>query len=217
MISTRSYRRYWLKSLEEIHADLFAAVARWVPQDAVVWDIGANLGVFAFAAALRIGRGGHVYAFEADLEMAALMALSLAARTPEEADVCICPLAIGAKNGEACFSVSGYRTAASALDGFGRFEANKDDRKRTVPMQTVDSLATWLRPPTLLKIDVEGAENLVLEGAEKTVRDHRPLLLLEASGAETGSRTVEILKGWDYVWERWDCEGAINNEGTTAW
>jgi FkbM family methyltransferase len=157
-VSSRSYRRYWVDSLEAIHHDIFAAVERWVCKDSVVWDIGANLGIFAFAAAVRAGAAGHVYAFDADLEMAALIVRSLAEAIQNEAEVCVCPFAVGFREGEARFVVSGYRSAASALDGFGRFGRNKNDRVRTVPIRTVNCLARSLRAPTVLKIDVEGAE-----------------------------------------------------------
>ena len=32
----------------------------------VVWDVGANMGLFSFAAAGLAGPAGHVYAFEPD-------------------------------------------------------------------------------------------------------------------------------------------------------
>jgi hypothetical protein len=77
-VSSRNHRRYWVKSPEAIHHDLIAAVDRWVCKDSLIWDISANLGMLAFAAA------GHVYAFEADLEMAALMFRSLSGAIQNE-------------------------------------------------------------------------------------------------------------------------------------
>jgi len=217
VISPRSYRRYWVNSLEAIHYDIFAAVQRWVCKDSVIWDIGANLGIFAFAAAVRAGAGGHVYAFEADLEMAALMVRSLSAAVQNEAEVCVCPFAVGSREGEARFVVSGYRSAASALDGFGRFGRNKNDRARTVPIRTVDCLARSLRAPTVIKIDVEGAENLVLEGAERVIRSCRPILLIEASGGASGVRTADMLRSWNYMWGPLDGAGAMrSDQGSTA-
>jgi hypothetical protein len=43
-------------------------IRQWIKSDAVVWDIGSNLGLFTLPAAhTKIGR---VYAFEPDLELA---------------------------------------------------------------------------------------------------------------------------------------------------
>jgi FkbM family methyltransferase len=212
VVSARTYRRYWINSLETIHQDLFAAVERWVIKDSVVWDIGANLGIFAFAAAVRAGTGGHVYAFEPDVEMAALMARSLSDATQNEAQICVCPYAVGSYEGEALFVVSGYRSAASALDGFGRFGRNKNDRTRLVPIRTVDCLARSLRAPTVIKIDVEGAENFVLEGAEEVIRSCRPILLIEASGGQSGIRTADLLRSWNYIWGSWNGAGGMRND-----
>jgi FkbM family methyltransferase len=215
-VSSKSHRRYWAKSLEAIHNDIFTAVERWVCKDSVIWDVGANLGIFAFAAAVRAGPGGFVYAFEPDLEMAALMVRSMSAAIQNEAEVCVCPFAVGSREGEARFVVSGYRSAASALDGFGRFGRNKNDRERAVPIQTIDSLARSLRAPTLIKIDVEGAENLVLEGAEGVIRSCRPILLIEASGGQTGVRTVEMLRSWNYILGPLDDADGMSSDQTGA-
>jgi len=213
-VCARSHRRYWIKSLEAIHQDLFAAVDRWVRKDSIIWDIGANIGVFAFAAAVRAGAGGYVYAFEADLEMAALMVRSLSNTVPNEAEVCICPFAVGSHEGEAKFVVSGYRSAASSLNGFGRFGSNINDRTRTVPIRTVDCLAGSLRTPTVIKIDVEGAENLVLAGAEGVIQSFRPLLLVEASGGQSGAQTADMLRSWNYVWAPWDSSVEMRSDQT---
>ena len=211
-VTTKSFRRYWFNSLEQVHAGLFAAAHRWVSKNAVVWDVGANLGMFSFAAAIRAGKGGHVYAFEPDLETAGLMNKSLASSVADEADVCIYPVAVGNREGEARFVVSGYRSAASALHGFGRFGKNRGDRERTVPIHTLDCLAKSLLKPTVIKIDVEGAENLVLEGAQQLIQSCRPILLLETSDGDKGARTVELLRSWDYVWGAYDGTGELSND-----
>jgi len=76
-VSTRSYRRYFYRSLGYLHADLLEAAERWVKPGAVVWDSGANMGVFAFGAAHFADQAAGVYAFEADIDGAALVTRSL--------------------------------------------------------------------------------------------------------------------------------------------
>src|SRR5664280_510032 len=51
-------------------------IADWVKSDAIVWDIGTNLGLFAFPAALK-AKNGRVYGFEPDVELAANLLRSL--------------------------------------------------------------------------------------------------------------------------------------------
>lgn len=172
VVGPRSIRHYWIKSLSEIHRDLFAAVDLWVGKDALVWDVGANLGVFGLAAAVRAGLTGKVYCFEPIPSMAALLAKSLIYSLKDQAEICICPFAIGSSNGTARFVISGYRTAASALEGFGRFARTYHDEVCTVPVFTLDALTAWLQPPTILKIDVEGAARVEAETLICSSLDH---------------------------------------------
>lgn len=48
----------------------------------------------------------------------------------------------------------------------------------TIDRVTLDSLATAYRPPEIVRIDVEGAEESVLAGAFETLRRHRTTLLV---------------------------------------
>ena len=77
--------------------------------------------------------------------------------------------------------------------------------EEVVPCFTLDELvATHALRPGFMKIDVEGAERKVLEGAEDTIRKHRPVILTELSDQllrEQGSCAKEVLKifrQWNY-------------------
>src|ERR1700719_4113886 len=48
--------------IDRVHARF---IARWVQADSIVWDVGGNMGLFSFPAALK-ARAGHVYTFEPD-------------------------------------------------------------------------------------------------------------------------------------------------------
>jgi FkbM family methyltransferase len=50
---------------------------------------------------------------------------------------------------------------------------------RSVATLTIDTLAKGLLPPTVIKIDVEGAEVGVLEGGKNTIAKYRPTMLIE--------------------------------------
>ena len=60
---------------------------------------------------------------------------------------------------------------------------------------TLDSLA--LERLDLLKIDVEGMEFETLAGAETTISQHRPLLLIEAIKID-GEKMRHLLENWSY-------------------
>lgn len=99
VVSTRAYRRYWTHSLDAIHSDIFQAIDEWVQSGDVVWDIGANCGVFTYGAAIRSGSSGKVIVVEADLQCAALIDRSAKHRVDDEAPVTICPFAVSDTDG----------------------------------------------------------------------------------------------------------------------
>jgi hypothetical protein len=57
---------YLFKPMTKIDPILLRNVIELVRPSDVVWDIGANVGLFTFAAAARAGHNGHVIAFEPD-------------------------------------------------------------------------------------------------------------------------------------------------------
>lgn len=143
--SLRAYRRYWTHSLASVHADVFAAVQRWIHPGDTVWDIGANVGVFALAAASVAGPRGRVVAVEADIDMAALLMRSVEQRMSQGAGIVVIPSAVSDQSGTVRFSISNYRTAASSLEGFGRF--GTEGRVRHCPSWRIDDLVAWHEPP----------------------------------------------------------------------
>jgi FkbM family methyltransferase len=159
------------------------------PQD-VVWDIGGNVGMFAFAAAAFAGRGGLVYAFEPDLLLVQLMRRSAAELPAGHARVHAVPIAISDAVGVTEFHIAKRRAANSLLldasNVTGGFVETQD-----VPVFTIDALLGRLPSPRVVKIDVEAAENLVLKGAERLVREVKPVLIVE-----TTERNVE----WNSQW-----------------
>src|SRR5580658_4411669 len=65
---------YWLPSFGvRASESLLKNAAETVKPGVVVWDVGANMGLFSFASAGLAGAAGRVYAFEPDTVMVRLM------------------------------------------------------------------------------------------------------------------------------------------------
>lgn len=72
----------------------------------------------------------------------------------------------------------------------------------TVPTITIDQLDLC---PRYIKIDVEGAEQLVLEGAMETIRKHRPYMSVEIKTPEMFHYIKRLAARLEYQL-RWDIE-----------
>ena len=150
---------------------------------AVVWDVGANVGLFTFAAAARAGSGGSVLSIEPDTWLVSLLRRTSLAQAAASAPVTIVPCAIASRPSLSTFYVENRSRAASALEGFDRLQTGGASERQTVVTVTLDWLLGFAPPPTVLKIDVEGAELEVLRGSTHLFEIARPVVLCEVSSS----------------------------------
>jgi FkbM family methyltransferase len=183
-------------TIEPVHQRF---IRDWVKPDATVWDIGANLGLFALPAALK-ARQGNVYAFEPDVELATNLLRSLRLPPNKGLNVSLLCLAISDADGTADFQISTFSRAMNKLEAVGKWHDGevKVLEKRSVATLTIDTLSKSLLPPAVIKIDVEGAEVNVLEGGRSTIAKYRPAMLIEGP-SELWDPMGIFLREHDYV------------------
>jgi FkbM family methyltransferase len=125
--------------------------------DDVVWDVGASVGLFSVHAA---GIAKTVVAFEPDPQTFARLRQNVELNALQRLIQCRSE-ALGDKQGQVSLRTDGLAGNAPSLVDLGRHSGESP-----IPMTTVDRLVADDVPlPTVLKIDVEGAELLVLRGA----------------------------------------------------
>jgi FkbM family methyltransferase len=142
----------------------YAAFRQAVTPGATVLDVGANLGAYTLLFAMWVGQSGRVFAFEpAPESFAGLLAHvsfnGLADRVEAH------ELAVSDTEGVAAFQASGR-------DGANRIVIAGQQSKGIVQVgsTTVDAFCRKMAvSPGLIKIDVEGAELQVLQGARETI------------------------------------------------
>jgi FkbM family methyltransferase len=158
-------------------------IRNWIGPNSIVWDIGANIGLFAFPAALRAS-SGHVYCFEPDSDLANNLRRGIGLPRNNRLRMSVIDCALCNADGTAPFQIAMHSRAMNRLEGVAKWNDKKVavDQTRRVATQRIDTLAATLHPPTAIKIDVEGAEMLVLEGAKETIAQYRPSILIEVSG-----------------------------------
>lgn len=187
-VSPDSQLKYLKRNFD---ADLSGLVDRFVTNSSVVWDVGANCGVMAFNAA----KARQIVAIEADPFLASLIQDSVALNG---VPVAVVTAAAFSRLSLAEFSIARRGRASNYLTAVGGHSQSGGERSRfIVPTITLDSLLERFDPPTFIKLDVEGAEIDVLEGASRVLNEARPVLYFEAV-ASTIDRCNQILASAGY-------------------
>ena len=127
-----------------------------------VWDIGANVGYYTVLAAKIAGAKGKIIAFEPDEENAKLLKENLELNKCQ--NVVVRPEAVFETNGRIGFNLEKNNKGDSSV-------AKDDAGKISVPCVTIDSFFSSERElsPSVIKMDIEGAEIQALRGGTKTL------------------------------------------------
>ena len=178
-VTPDSALRLWSRRLASADPRLVEAAIQLVRPGHVVWDVGANVGLFAFAAAGLAGREGRVLAIEPDGVLAGLLRRSARALAPGHARVEVLPVAASDRSGAAVLCVAARGRSSNHLKGAGLSQTGGVREEEWVGTVMLDALLERFSPPHVLKIDVEGHETAVLAGARALLDLHRPTVLCE--------------------------------------
>ncbi|MEQ8821090.1 MAG: FkbM family methyltransferase [Sumerlaeia bacterium] len=170
---------YLFRPVERIDPALCALAREFVHTDYVVWDVGANVGLFSFAAAHLAGPNGRVCSIEPDLWLVQLLRRSASQQPSTSAPVQVVPSAVAGACTLRTLNIATRSRATNCLSGYGSTQMGGVAEQQTVVTVTLDWLAEFLPPPDLVKIDVEGAELEVLRGAVNLLSSNRPIFLCE--------------------------------------
>lgn len=171
-----------------------------------VWDVGAHVGFHSLTLAGLVGAGGRVVSFEPNRFNRERYSQHLARNPALASRIELKPFAFADRAGELTFVVSEsiesgessgshLTTAQTPGTHYERFHPEKVEAVRA------DDLV-WergMKAPDMIKIDVEGAESLVLRGATRLLREVRPLLLIEVH----------------HILEMFDVQGLLRDAGYT--
>ena len=161
-----------------------------IKQGDVVYDIGANVGLYSLLASHIVGSEGRVFSFEP---------------VPRNLDFLRRHLQLNqVKN------CSVLEVAVSRLDGIANFNLGinsmmghlTDGSQNAFSVRTVrvdDLVASGeIAPPNVIKCDIEGAEYDALIGALATLSKYRPTIFLATHGPEIHECCCRLLLGLHY-------------------
>jgi FkbM family methyltransferase len=195
-------------SFQSIVTSVLIGLGDWFEAELTFWrsqlqpgmrviDVGANVGVYTFSAAQQVGATGKVLAIEPF--SGCVQCLEATCRINTITQVQVCAGAASDQAGMVKLSLN----AASELNEICPIETDQPDQPfESVPSFTLDDLiqqASWDRVD-FLKIDAEGHELQVLQGATRILSEFRPVILYEnLAGSQGSNRPVaEFLQATGY-------------------
>ena len=165
------------------HKYLIPTFKTYIPDDAVVLDIGAHAGQFAKIFS-RLAPHGQVFCFEPSSYAQRILRIVLLWRRLKNTH--LVPMALGDKNAPTLLAMPKKKSGGlgfglshlnKATDLQARFEMSYD----ICTMATLDSVAALLEITRVdfIKMDIEGSEMRALTGGSNLIASQRPVIYCE--------------------------------------
>lgn len=177
-------------------------------------DIGANLGLYSVLASGIVRPDGAVFSFEPDPKAHERLLFNLQANGCTNVQPFQCALSNADETRTMQISTKGYdayNSFGTPVRGEGTFQS------REVACVSFDSFASQhpaLQKVAMMKVDVEGWETMVLQGAQKQLSgDAAPVVLLEfndqaaKSSGQPCSQLYRWLEGLGYSLYTFEAKG----------
>ena len=179
-VSPGARLKYWKPNIYKQERFLFDSAALLAAPGDVVWDVGANVGVFSVAASAIVGLSGRVMAFEADSWLVNLLHRTTQSLGASYAPVDVINAAVADGLGFAEFAIAARSRATNYLVKTGGSTQSGGVRE-TYRVLTVglDDMLRIAPAPKVIKMDIEGAEALAFSTANRMINTVRPRILCE--------------------------------------
>ncbi len=170
------YYRAWRYRLKLEGKEILFMTNTLSPGDTAV-DIGAHKGAYTYWMQKAVGRRGKVFSFEPQPSLAVYLESIITSLKLNQ--VKVENLGISSKAGSAELYVPGINPSPGAT-----FAVPAENFEGTTLRVNIESLDDYFdktkgRPIHLIKVDVEGHELKVFQGAERILKEDRPVLIFE--------------------------------------
>jgi FkbM family methyltransferase len=186
LIDPRVEKYYWSGLYE---AEVQEIVATRLASGDSMWDVGAHVGFLSAIAARTVGPTGQVIAFEPFPMNANRLRQTISQNGL--GNVTVREVAVSAVVGTSVFYLDPSTSMGSLVlaEGAPWIE---------VPTTTLDDELERFGPPALVKVDVEGSEDQVIEGGRRLFSEVRPVLVIELLSEESLARAESLLPGYTF-------------------
>jgi len=183
------------------------------------FDVGANVGLYTWEVR-KVCPTRKILAFEPDPENIKLLEKTLRGANLQNVEICKC--ALSNQLAEVSFFQDNLTSATGCVAGKDKpwieQYLNGSANEIRVKTETLDSIVRKDRTPILIKIDVEGHEIEVLQGARNTLSEAKPLMIIESFPPKQ-STVLSLLDELGYHSMDADRHASINPKTTNlfAW
>ena len=175
--------------------DLQSFLSKNLDSGDTAFDIGSNIGYTSILTSKIVGENGHVYSFEPINENFLILEKNIKLNNCK--NISIINKALSNKNGEVEFVIpdNGESLSMSSMVWVKKSYNTKKQLVKTISVDNDSKLRDL--SPKIIKIDVEGAEGLVIEGMQNLISRCRPYIYIECTniGREI---TWSIMKSLNY-------------------
>ena len=142
-----------------------------IEEGMIVIDIGANIGYYTLIASKLVGDKGKVYAFEPDIRSYNLLVKNIKINKCNN----VIPIlkAVSNKSGNSTLFINNLEATSSSLS-----KENCRNRTNSIKVKTV-TLDESFGKIDIIKMDVEGAERIIIEGGKRVLKNNNLKILME--------------------------------------
>ena len=152
-------------------------------------DVGANIGTLSLRASTLVGAEGEVFSFEANPTLSEFIKDNQTLN--QFTNIKIYNLAVGDSNGTIYFALNKSDDRSRVHLSDQGIAVEKQPLDRVIPDTPID----------LLKIDVEGYEKWVFQGAEKTIQNSQ-VVMFESIPANTEHYQYSVRENFQFLLDR---------------
>jgi FkbM family methyltransferase len=154
-------------------------IQEYIKEGDYVVEAGAQIGSETLLIANRVGKTGKTFAFEPNPLMMKRLQINTTLNDFKDR-LALFEMALGEQDKDLSFYIKSEETSNQGMSSKYRFD--NDLIEINVRQQTLDNWMATQKIPKLdfFKMDVQGAEMDILNGASHTMSTHRPLIFLEA-------------------------------------
>ncbi len=147
-------------------------IEKEIKKDFVVLDIGANIGYYTLIFAKLVGENGKIFAFEPDPTNFALLKKNMEINNYKNA--ALIQKAVSDKTGKAMLYLCDNNKGDHRI-------YDSDDGRRSIPIESIrldDYFKDYVGKIDFIKIDTQGADELVIKGMPNLLRKNKNLKII---------------------------------------